>query len=91
MSEKYGEDQPWHLTQEPDAEPSYEELTDRIEELQAERDEAWRRAAYAEEQWGHCEVKLAKAMELANLVVEFSDRALWKVVKEVVLELKGEK
>jgi chromosome condensin MukBEF ATPase and DNA-binding subunit MukB len=37
------------------------------------------------------EAKLAKAMELANLVVEFSDRALWKVAKEVVLELKGEK
>ena len=37
------------------------------------------------------EAKLEKAMELANLVVEFSDRALWKVVKEVVLELKGEK
>jgi hypothetical protein len=37
------------------------------------------------------EAKMAKAMELANLVVEFSDRALWKVVKEVVLELKGEK
>ena len=37
------------------------------------------------------EAKLAKAVELANLVVEFSDRALWKVVKEVVLELKGEK
>lgn len=70
----------------------------RIEELIAERDEAWKRAGHAEEMWGKAEAKLseseallAKAMELANLVVEFSDRALWKVVKEVVLELKGEK
>jgi hypothetical protein len=37
------------------------------------------------------EAKLAKAVELANLVEEFSDRTLWKVVKELVLELKGEK
>lgn len=37
------------------------------------------------------DAKLAKAVELASLVVEFSDRALWKVAKEVVLELKGEK
>lgn len=47
----------------------------------------WARVETCEE----LEAKLAKAMELANLVVEFSDRALWKVAKEVVLELKGEK
>jgi hypothetical protein len=35
MSEKYGQDQPWHVTREPNVEPSYEELTDRIEELEA--------------------------------------------------------
>ena len=36
------------------------------------------------------EAKLEKALELANLVEEFSDRALWKVVKQAVLELKGQ-
>ncbi|MCP4492397.1 MAG: hypothetical protein GY820_34575 [Gammaproteobacteria bacterium] len=35
MSEMYDEDQPWHLTQEPEGQPSYEELADRIEELEA--------------------------------------------------------
>ena len=35
MSEKYGEDMPWHLTEDPDVAPSYEELADRIEELEA--------------------------------------------------------
>jgi hypothetical protein len=35
MSEKYGQDQPWHVTREPNVEPSYEDLTDRIEELEA--------------------------------------------------------
>lgn len=39
------------------------QLKARIEELEAERDEAWRRAAYAEEQWGRCEAKLAKAVK----------------------------
>ena len=33
----------------------------RIEELIAERDEAWKRAAHAEKMWGEAEVKLAKA------------------------------
>ena len=33
----------------------------RIEVLIAERDEAWKRAAHAEEMWGKAEVKLAKA------------------------------
>ena len=35
---------------------------DRIEELIAERDQAWKRAAHAEEMWGRAEVKLAKAV-----------------------------
>ena len=38
MSEKYGEDQPWHLTQEPDVAPSYEELEEVIKELTAENE-----------------------------------------------------
>lgn len=48
MSEKYGEDQPWHLTQEPNAEPSYEELIDHIEELQAQRNFAHKQLVMAE-------------------------------------------
>ena len=35
----------------------------RIEELIAERDEAWKRAGHAEKMWGKTEVKLAKAVE----------------------------
>lgn len=35
---------------------------DRIEELIAERDQAWERAAHAEKMWGETEVKLAKAV-----------------------------
>lgn len=34
----------------------------RIEALIAERDQAWKRAAHAEEMWGRAEVKLAKAV-----------------------------
>ena len=33
----------------------------RIEELIAERDEAWRRAGHAEEMWGRAEVKLLES------------------------------
>ena len=35
----------------------------RIEELIAERDQAWKRADHAEKMWGEAEVKLAKALE----------------------------
>jgi hypothetical protein len=63
VSEKYGEDQPWHLTQEPDVAPSYEELEEVIKELTKElseankRGDAWRFRADIEE------AKLAKAVE----------------------------
>jgi hypothetical protein len=33
--------------------------------VMAERDEAWKRAGHAEEQWGRCGVKLVKAVEAA--------------------------
>jgi hypothetical protein len=36
----------------------------RIEALIVERDEAWKRAGHAEEQWGRCEVKFSKAVQL---------------------------
>ena len=36
-------------------------MINRIEELIAERDEAWKRADHAEKMWGEAEVKLAKA------------------------------
>jgi len=64
---------------------------DRIQGLKELLWAAEKDANDAEAYAGELEAKLAKAMELANLVVEFSDRALWKVAKEVVLELKGEK
>lgn len=64
---------------------------DRIQGLKELLWAAEKDANDAEAYAGELEAKLAKAMELANLVVEFSDRALWKVAKEVVLEMKGEK
>jgi predicted nucleic acid-binding Zn-ribbon protein len=64
MSEKYGEDQPWHLTQEPDVAPSYEELEERIEELNKELSEANKRGDAWRFRADIAEVKLAKAVEL---------------------------
>jgi hypothetical protein len=56
---------------------------DRIEALIAERDEAWKRAAHAEKMWGEAEVKLAKAVEALDDLLEaitaedrFGDRSL---------------
>jgi hypothetical protein len=63
MSEKYGEDQPWHLTQEPDVAPSYEELEERIEELNKELSEANKRGDAWRFRADIAEVKLAKAVE----------------------------
>jgi hypothetical protein len=42
---------------------TYEDSEGIIKTLTAERDEAWRRAGHAEEQWGRCEVKLLKMVE----------------------------
>ena len=39
---------------------TFEYMADRIEELIAERDQAWKRAAHAEEMWGRAEVKLSE-------------------------------
>ena len=36
-----------------------EKMKEKFLVVMAERDEAWRRAGHAEEQWGRCEVKLA--------------------------------
>jgi hypothetical protein len=36
-----------------------EKMKEKFLVVVAERDEAWRRAGHAEEQWGRCEVKLA--------------------------------
>lgn len=44
---------------------------DRIEALIAERDEAWRRAGHAEKMWGETEVKLAKAVEVAEKSIKW--------------------
>jgi hypothetical protein len=40
------------------------ELYGHIKALTDERDEAWKRAGHAEEQWGRCEVKFSKAVQL---------------------------
>jgi hypothetical protein len=77
MSEEYGEDQPWHLTQEPNAEPSYEELIDRIEELEAkltwvlaERDETF---SLMLDRAQTAEAKLAKAVEALDAFADCVD------------------
>jgi DNA repair exonuclease SbcCD ATPase subunit len=36
-----------------------EKMKEKFLVVMAERDEAWRRAGHAEEQWGRCEIKLA--------------------------------
>jgi hypothetical protein len=95
MSEKYGEDQPWHLTQEPDESPSYEELEDSIEALNKElsaankRGDAWRfRADIAE-------AKLAKAMEglwklnALSGSVETFDIVVHEIVHDTLAEIEN--
>ena len=46
-----------------------EKMKEKFLVVMAERDEAWRRAGHAEEQWGRCEAKLAKAVEAVSLTV----------------------
>jgi hypothetical protein len=62
---------------------------DRIEALTVERDEAWRRAGNAEEQWGRCEVKLAMAIQL--LRKHCDTWAMNDFDAETLAELLGEK
>ena len=56
---------------------------DALQEVTAELEQA---EARIEE----LEAKLAKALEIVEVVETFSDRALWKVIKDKVSELKGE-
>jgi hypothetical protein len=65
------------------------EAADRIEALIVERDEAWRRAGNAEEQWGRCELKLAKAVQL--LRKHCDTWAMNDFDAETLAELLGEK
>ena len=57
--------------------------------VRAERDEAWRRAGNAEEQWGHCEVKFSKAVQL--LRKHCDTWAMNDFDAETLAELLGEK
>ena len=61
----------------------------RIEALIVERDEAWRRAGNAEEQWGRCEVKFSKAVQL--LRKHCDTWAMNDFDSETLAELLGEK
>lgn len=45
-------------------------LANRIEELTKERDEAWKRAAYAEKMWGESEAKLSESEALLAKAVD---------------------
>jgi len=56
---------------------------DRIEQLAATCEEL-------EAKLSKSEALLAKAMEIIEVVETFADRALWKVIKDKVSELKGE-
>jgi len=96
MSEKYGEDQPWHLTQETNAEPSYEELIDRIEELEKEL-EYWRGDSAAG--WDKCEEyrnKLAKAVEALEKLARLGNGDRYgnsdgnTIARTTLAELKGD-
>jgi hypothetical protein len=57
--------------------------------MMSERDEAWRRAGHAEEQWGRCEVKLAMAIQL--LGKHCDTWAMNDFDAETLAELLGEK
>lgn len=46
---------------------------DRLEELIAERDAAWKRAAHAEKMWGETEVKLSESKALLAKAVRLID------------------
>jgi hypothetical protein len=88
MSEKYGQDQPWQLTHEPNVEPSYEDLTDCIKELEANLSKS--------------EALLVKAVEALEKVQAFvrdlapyADQGHTLVPElreacEILIELKGE-
>jgi DNA replication initiation complex subunit (GINS family) len=102
MSEKYGEDQPWHLTQEPDVAPSYEELEERIEELKKELSEANKRGDAWRFRADIAEAKLAKAVEgllLARVHVanneqgwsvgRASARSDLKIINALLAEIEG--
>lgn len=60
-----------------------------IEALIVERDEAWKRAGHAEEQWGRCEVNLAMAVQL--LRKHCDTWAMNDFDAETLAELLGEK
>ena len=67
-----------------------------IETLIAERDEAWRRAGNAEEQWGRCEVKLSKTEGLLAMAIQLLRKhcdtwAMNDFDAETLAELLGEK
>jgi len=63
---------------------------ERIEELQAQRNFAQRQVVAAEAKLSKSEALLARAVEIIEVVETFADRALWKVIKDKVSELKGE-
>jgi hypothetical protein len=57
-----------------DFERIIEELEAKLALVMAERNEAWRRAGNAEEQWGRCEAKLAKAVEGLREIAGFAEK-----------------
>lgn len=66
-----------------------EQLVAINEALIVERDEAWKRAGKAEEQWGRCEVKFSKAVQL--LRKHCDTWAMNDFDAETLAELLGEK
>ena len=64
------------------------------EALIAERDEAWKRAAYSEKMWGGAEVKLAKAVEIGNKMAHSIKENYYLYIegdwRKVAAEVKGE-
>jgi hypothetical protein len=72
-----------------DFEGIIEELEAKLALVMAERNEAWRRAGNAEEQWGRCEVNLAMAIQL--LRKHCDTWAMNDFDAETLAELLGEK
>lgn len=83
-----------------DFEGIIEELEAKLALVMAERNEAWRRAGNAEEQWGRCEVKLAKAVDGLKVISQFNAKtsstmnvyAIWKMTERAratLAEIEG--
>jgi hypothetical protein len=56
-----------------------------------ERDEAWKRAAHSEKMWGEAEVKLAKAVDALETIVDNGGAGSYHLARTTLAELEKTK